>query len=48
MAEIKYADKIIKDIESRGPISVPDNCVTGEEFEKWMRENPLKYIGDKK
>ena len=35
---IKYADKIIKEIKERGPIKIPDNCATGEEFEKYLRE----------
>ena len=47
MSEIKYAKEIIKDIESRGSISVPDDCVTGEEYEKWMRENtPLTIVNE--
>ena len=33
---IKFADDIIKEIINRGKISVK-NCVTGEEFEKWLR-----------
>lgn len=36
---IKYADKIIKEIKERGPIKIPDNCATGEEFEKYLRRN---------
>lgn len=31
---IKYADEIIKE---RGNIQVKDKCVTGEEFEKWLK-----------
>lgn len=34
---IKFADDIIKEINNRGKISVRNNCVTGEEFEKWLR-----------
>lgn len=34
---IKFADDIIKEIINRGEISVKNNCVTGEEFEKWLR-----------
>ena len=34
---IKFADDIIKEIINRGKISVKNNCVTGEEFEKWLR-----------
>ena len=33
---IKYADEIIEEIEERGPIQVPDNCVTGEAFDQWL------------
>lgn len=32
------ADEIAKEIKERGQIQVPDGCVTGEEFEKWLRE----------
>ena len=34
---IKFVDNIIKEIINRGKISVKNNCVTGEEFEKWLR-----------
>ena len=34
---IKFADDIIKEIINRGKISVKNNCVTGEQFEKWLR-----------
>ena len=34
---IKFADDIIKEIINRGKISVKNDCVTGEEFEKWLR-----------
>lgn len=33
---IKFADDIIKEIINRGEICVKNNCVTGEEFEKWL------------
>lgn len=40
---IKFADDIIKEIINRGEISVKNNCVTGEEFEKWLRrENEVR------
>ncbi len=32
----KFANEIINDIKSRGPISVPIGSVTGEEFERWL------------
>lgn len=31
---IKYANQIVKEIEERGPIQIPNNCIIGEEFEK--------------
>ena len=31
---INYANQIIKEIEERGQIQVPNGCGTGEEFEK--------------
>ena len=34
---IKFADDITKEIINRGKISVKNNCVTGEEFEEWLR-----------
>lgn len=36
---IKYADDIIKEIEERGQIQIPEGCVTGEEFEEWLRRD---------
>ena len=36
---IKFADDIIKEIINRGKISVKNDCVTGEEFEKWLRRD---------
>ena len=38
---IKFADEIAKEIKERGQIQVPDGCVTGEEFEKWLREKNI-------
>ena len=38
---IKYANQIIKEIEERGQIQVPNGCVTGEEFEKWLRDRNI-------
>lgn len=38
---IKYANEIIKEIEERGEIQVPYGCVTGEEFEKWLRNRDV-------
>lgn len=39
--DIKYANEIVKEIEERGEIQVPDGCVTGEEFEKWLRDRDI-------
>lgn len=33
---IKFAEEIIKEIEKRGSVKVPNGNVTGEEFEKWL------------
>lgn len=33
---IKFAMDIIKEIEKRGPITVPSGYVTGEAFEEWL------------
>lgn len=38
---IKYANEIIKEVEERGEIQVPYGCVTGEEFEKWLRNRDV-------
>ena len=34
---IKFAKDIIKEINNSDKISVKNNRVTGEEFEKWLR-----------
>ena len=34
---IKFADDITKEIINRDKIPVKNSCVTGEEFEKWLR-----------
>lgn len=36
--KIKLATDIVKEILKRGSIKVPENNITGEEFEKWLRE----------
>lgn len=38
---IKYATEITKEITKRGQIQVPDGYVTGEEFEKWLRDKDI-------
>ena len=35
---VKFAEDIIKEIEERGSIEVPEGYVTGEAFEEWLRE----------
>lgn len=39
MMSIKFAKQIIEEMDSRGPISVPDGCVTCEEHEEWMKQD---------
>lgn len=34
---IKSAKDIIKEIKKRGPIIIKDGYITGEAFEKWLR-----------
>ena len=43
---IKFADEIAKEIKERGQIQVPDSCITGEEFEKWLRETPKEIANE--
>ena len=38
---IKFADEIAKEVKERGQIKIPDNCVTGEEFEKWLYDEAV-------
>ena len=33
---IKLAEDIVKEMEERGAITVPQGCVTGEAFEEWL------------
>jgi len=35
---IKFAKDIVKDIEERGVVSVPEGYVIGENFERWLYE----------
>jgi hypothetical protein len=39
---IKFFDEILKEIEEQGFASFPPNCVNGEEYEDWLRENKIK------
>ena len=36
--DIKFAEDIVKEMEERGDITVPQDCVTGEDFEEWLYE----------
>lgn len=36
---IKFANEIITEIKNRGPIKIPNNNLTGNEFENWLRKN---------
>lgn len=36
--KIKFATEIMKEIEARGNVRIPEGYVTGEAFEKWMYE----------
>ncbi len=44
---IKSVKELIKEIEERGPIEVPEGCVTGEEYEKWLYEEDKPEIENK-
>lgn len=37
---MKYAEDIIKEIEKRGPIKVPEGYVASEDFDIWMHNDP--------
>jgi len=41
---MKLAKEIVEDMNARGPITKPKNCVTGEEFEKWLYEDDAKPL----
>lgn len=33
----KFADEVIDEIKTRGQVEIPEGCVSGEEFEEWLR-----------
>lgn len=33
---IKFAEDIVKEIQERGSVKVPEGYVTGEDFEEWL------------
>lgn len=37
----KQYERIVKGIDERGTVKVPNGCVTGEEFENWLRERDI-------
>jgi hypothetical protein len=37
---MKYAEDIVKEINERGPIKIPEGYVTGEDFDIWMHSYP--------
>ncbi len=39
---IKFAEDIIKEMDARGTIKIPDNCVAGDDFERWLCEERNK------
>ena len=41
---IKFAKDIIEQINARGPITVSDDCVTGEAFERWLINNKSSKV----
>lgn len=38
---IKFAKEIVKEIQKRGSIKVPEGAVTGEAFEEWLRREEI-------
>lgn len=41
--KVKYVTDIIKEIQARGSIEVPEGYITGEDFEKWLREGKENF-----
>ncbi|MCR5102563.1 MAG: hypothetical protein K6B41_14545 [Butyrivibrio sp.] len=33
---MKYSDEIVKQMDDRGPVEIPDGCFASEEFDEWM------------
>ncbi len=36
---MRYAEDIIREINERGPINIPDNCYASDGFDRWMYGN---------
>lgn len=48
LMDVKFAADIARDIEERGPVTVPDGCVTGEAYETWLCEETTEQIEQNK
>ena len=44
---IKYENEIVMEIKERGQIQVPNGCVTGEKFEKLLRDKNINIAREK-
>jgi hypothetical protein len=40
---MRYANEIANEIEKRGPVTIPEGCMTGEEFDMWLYGNEDDY-----
>lgn len=38
---IKFAEDIIKEIQKRGSVIIPEEYVTGEDFEEWLYKETI-------
>ena len=48
LPRIKFAEDIVKEMDERGTVSVPENCMTGEKYEEWLyKENPCGDVIDR-
>lgn len=41
---VKFTKDLIKEIDSSDKIPVKNDCVTGDEFEKWLRGENMNYV----
>lgn len=44
----KSFNQIVKDLNERGSIQVPNGYVTGEEFEKWLKDESKGKLSTEK
>lgn len=35
---MKYAEEIVKELNKRGEITIPSNCVADDSFDKWIHK----------